>query len=680
MSNAVGRTVTLELLRHGPAHNQLLSPLTRYLALCGNHRAETVTVPFEHQQFLIRQRALRSKDLQTRDMQLQETAQTMGKLLGAVPGLIAEMSEAGPALTHLRLVLSASELALLPFEAADAPRGLPGAGQPLALQSEVPLCITREARRVGETCFSWPLRKPRILFAAAAPPGVGAVPMESHLLALRRVITPWVKYFDPQDKPQRQERIEEHLVLLPRASLRAIEERCRSGRFTHVHILAHGVPIREGADERFGLALHDAGDPSHADLVNGIRLATALRTHRDACDLARPAVVTLASCDSGAGGSVIGAGSSLAHALHVAGIPLVVASQYPLSFPGSVVLTEILYDGLLRGLDPRCVLSNLRRQLRTRVSETLDWASLVAYATLPDDLSRQLEEGRVLRAKASIEAAHDRIDSLIEKFRGIEESMFLRGESADPGSLSEDQRRLSHALDSALDLLDKGHQWLRGLSEESPDRDVLFSGLLASAEKRKAQVRFRMSSLPLFGAKEAEAFRRQSLLDMKRALHFYERVFQLDIGESWAVVQYLCLSAVLGHEDERFFDLWTLARTAAEIDVAHSDPRRVAWAYSSLCELFILAPVVGRSRGVPGAAQAKRRAQHYARELLKVTARDSPELKFDRYAAYRQFLRYPEWFKFMEDFDKAREVVTVANAVVGEIEKAVGEIEKASPD
>jgi len=36
------RTLTLELLRHGPAHNQLLSPLTPYLALCENHPAVTL--------------------------------------------------------------------------------------------------------------------------------------------------------------------------------------------------------------------------------------------------------------------------------------------------------------------------------------------------------------------------------------------------------------------------------------------------------------------------------------------------------------------------------------------------------------------------------------------------------------------------------------------------------------
>ena len=38
------RNVKLELLRSGPAHNQLLSPLTPYLALCGAEGPVTATV------------------------------------------------------------------------------------------------------------------------------------------------------------------------------------------------------------------------------------------------------------------------------------------------------------------------------------------------------------------------------------------------------------------------------------------------------------------------------------------------------------------------------------------------------------------------------------------------------------------------------------------------------------
>ena len=51
------RTIRLEILRHGPSHNQLLSPLTEYFALCENHPAVTVRLPFEHAEFLARLRA-----------------------------------------------------------------------------------------------------------------------------------------------------------------------------------------------------------------------------------------------------------------------------------------------------------------------------------------------------------------------------------------------------------------------------------------------------------------------------------------------------------------------------------------------------------------------------------------------------------------------------------------------
>src|SRR5215470_10046170 len=116
------RTITLELLRHGPVHNQLLSPLTPYLALCENHGAVTIHVPFEHNQFLHRLDALGYRqDDAARLFQLNDTAAELGDLLGLVPGLTAEANKqdaGGEPLTHLRLIISASELALLPFELA----------------------------------------------------------------------------------------------------------------------------------------------------------------------------------------------------------------------------------------------------------------------------------------------------------------------------------------------------------------------------------------------------------------------------------------------------------------------------------------------------------------------------------------------------------------------------------
>ncbi|HEY0557109.1 MAG TPA: CHAT domain-containing protein, partial [Thermoanaerobaculia bacterium] len=297
------RTITLELLRHGPAHNQLLSPLTPYLALCENHGAVTVHVPCEHNQFLFRLSALDYKaDEASRLFQLNDTARLMGELLATIPGLTAESNkddDTDEPLTHLRLILSASELALLPFELAFSPNGFPGTGQYLLLQPQTPICMTRETRRVADKSFRWPER-PRVLFVAASPPEVGTIPLESHLLALRRLVAPWIKYYDEADAEERRKRVEESFVFLPEASIEALEKACATDHFTHIHILAHGVKRPDGFDSRFFLAMHDARDPEKTDYISGSRLATAIRAAHlpDSEGLAQPAVVTLASCNS----------------------------------------------------------------------------------------------------------------------------------------------------------------------------------------------------------------------------------------------------------------------------------------------------------------------------------------------------------------------------------------------
>lgn len=55
-------TLKLELLRSGPSHNQLLSPLTAYIALCGSDGPVTIRIPLEHRQLLARISRLRYED------------------------------------------------------------------------------------------------------------------------------------------------------------------------------------------------------------------------------------------------------------------------------------------------------------------------------------------------------------------------------------------------------------------------------------------------------------------------------------------------------------------------------------------------------------------------------------------------------------------------------------------
>jgi hypothetical protein len=644
------RTITLELLRHGPSHNQLLSPLTQYLALCENHAAVTVHLPFEHNQFLHRLRALGYKlEDESRQFQLRDTAQVLGELLASIPGLTAELNrgDKGDAdqLAHLRLILSASELALLPFELALAPNGFPGAGQSLLLQSQMPLCLTREIRRVAEEVLEWPQR-PRILFAAAAPPGVGQVPVESHLLALRRVVDPWVGHYDESDTQARRRRVEEHLVFLPQATAREIEEQCASGRFTHVHLLAHGLELRENYDIRFGLALHSGRDrQGPADVLSGARLANILRAQQPAPDgLARPVVVSLASCNSGNVGSVAGAGASIAHALHEAGIPMVVAGQFPLSFAGSVRMVEVLYEGLLWGEDPRQLLNALRRRLHAEYPRTHDWASLTAYASLPPEFDRQLSSVQIERVMRSINVALNLADEATKRFSARIQSQ--RTTTATPQPTEQENEDL---LEHARARIDSAKQRLEALLRRSVGRRARICGLLASTEKRQAEMFYSATRISRMAQEQRARDREQSLLGMERARQYYWRTFLADRSSSWGVVQYLSLTLILGRAGcatrpeapgQEAEALWSLARVLSLHDLHGDNPKATIWALGNLIELHVLCLLMPPGGERPQADEAKRLAVAYAHDLAAAAQQQA----FETYSTRRQMLRYIEWF------------------------------------
>jgi hypothetical protein len=658
------RTITLELLRHGRASNQLLSSLTQYLALCGNHPATTTHMPFEHRQLLIRLRSLAYKDsLRTREMQLQDTADTMADLLGGLPGLISELAERPRdqiALTHLRLILSASELALLPFELANAPVGFPGAGQSLALQSQVPLCITREVRRVSLHRLDWPT-KPKILFIAARPPQVGMIPLEAHLLALRRVVDPWVRHAD--DPAEQRKNLEEHLVFLPRASADEIHAACVQGGFSYIHILAHGVQDREREDGPFGLALHHSRNPNEKHIVDGPTLAAMLRVRTDEDRFVRPTVVSIASCDSGNVGSVVGAGSSIAHALHEDGIPLVIGAQFPLSFAASVILTEVLYGGLLKGSDPRLLLNDLRQQLKSRVPGTHDWASLVAYASL-SGLEPQLGEIRLKRAQERTDAALAQADDLARRVE----------ERANPQESDEEVRKSLDLLDKSLDRVKEGRRHLRDIlgdpySDNAQQRCQIY-GLLASTEKREAEILFQLRWIR-YGAAGIQAYPVESRDALRRARFLYDRAFLEDRSSAWPVVQYLSLTAILDGvrpENQRDFrGRWTLARVLSEEDQFSEDRRQAVWAHGNLIELYLLSLLLKPSGDVPNPEEAVDTAKEHARRLVRSAGRSS----FEFFSTWRQIVRYQEWFnRLIAIHTPSDPLVNAAETIRDELESA----------
>jgi CHAT domain len=659
------RTVTLELLRHGPPHNQLLSPLTQYLALCGNHSAVTVHLPFEHSQMLMRLNALRYRDSpETWRLQLQDTAKALADVLSEIPGLIADLSDASgsaPKLTHLRLILSASELALVPFELAGAPAGFPGAGQPLLLQAHAPLCITREVRRVGGPPFKWPTQ-PNILFAAAAPPGLPPVPLEAHLLALRSAVDPWIQK-DVSGRLKRSE-LEKNLVILPQASVDSIHAACRHTDFTHVHILAHGgrLPDRE---EYYGLVLHKDGAVDEQDVVEGLRLAKVLRTYREGGSnvLQCPAVTTIAACEGANQGSVVGIGASIAHAIHEAGVPLVVASQFPLSYPASVILTEVLYRGLLWGQDPRTLLNDLRWQLKMKLPGTHDWASIVAYSSVPGDFSDQLLSTRVDQAYYQFQNAVLHLERLTNPIVEAKSASRTRNTASPKASEPSARERITKR---ALRVIRMARQQIAQLLGDIPPENTevrarVYS-YLALAYKWQARAHF---SYP-YRASTSESNRAKVEDYLRKARRYYRSSFQTCASEIYPIVQELSLAAVLDGSDvcqeEWWQEKWATARTLGEAAVRRpslntEDRLEAISTREDLIELYLLSQLSSDDEESPCLLNL---AYDHARWFVDQT-NDFPT---PRENAIRQFTHYTDWFnKFNPSLsvldDPAREIIDI---------------------
>lgn len=639
--------VKLELLRPGPAHNQLLSPLTPYIALCGADGPVTVRMPFEHRQLLMRLRRLRypvgkdpAKDDQ-RQSEVRDVGEAIGGVLGQIPALLAELgnacSEKGK-LIHLRLALSAFELGMIPFEAAVAPDGFPGSGSPLFLQMRVPITLTREIRRGRPLPVEWN-RKPRILFAFAAPDGL-YVPAQAHLQALREAIEPWVNIKD--NDIDRLPEVKKLLTVLPNASLEKIRQECASNEYTHVHILAHGAPFKNAGEDRYGVALCSDMDQS-ADVVDGERLAIALTT-RDPSGTARfrPTVVTLATCDSGNIETVITPGGSIAHELNAAGIPWVLASQFPLWMKASAIAAEVLYRGMLNGDDPRWVLYELRQRLRTDSPGTHDWASIVAYASVPWDFERQVSAFRDEQARRKFNVKFDRIDELVGANKDNDD---FAKQSLDSSHLSE----LKSLCDSIRADLKKWREEpeVAVSSREAAER----LGVSAASEKR--------IGIAYFMAKE-ETLCRQAY---EASRDFYRKALEIEPSNHWVITQYLSIAAILSLADKtaapeelakEYGWTWAAARQIAEWHYGKSTGEERVWTLGTLAELALLGSIYKLPADFDS-KQVKTEIKRCCKELRELLGPKA----FPVFSTQRQFRRYlthwgrPEWNDLAKEALKA---------------------------
>ena len=644
MNNAIQiRTVTVELLRAGPAHNQLLSPLTQYLGICGDSVAGIVTLPYEHGTFLRRMKNMRydvSSDETEREKErlavLRDIGVDMAKIMDAIPtlpGALGFRNGGNETLVHLRLTLTASELALLPFELSKVPVGPNIADENwLVLQTGVPICITRRSRNVPSEGNLWPAH-PRILFVAANP-DPSNIPFKEHRDELVKAVKPFLYPDEFAGKAgeetgrlsldDRREQFGDLLTILKDASFDEVAVECANHPYTHIHILAHGSE-NTNAGATYGLFLRKSAGGN--EVVSGERLAYAFsRIVGD--NIHRPTVVTLATCDSGNVGSVLDTGASLAHALHLAGIPLVVASQFPLSKNGSVAVVGTLYEGLLWGKNPWILLHRIRSDLHAHfAANTHDWASLVVYEALPGNLDAQLEGARYHQGKLANKVALAHVE---------------RATPIPTGDVM--------PKPDGLEIHNRLAQTVRGTFDKLP-MDGKFNaeclGLRASSHKQLAQAKYYWTIAMRLGSMEYHDCLLQHYDDLEQARIDYQQAakgFLVNYdGEPqqhiatlhWVLVQTLSLTAVLGKPIPDGW--WETAKLSAEAYLDHSSMEERAWAHGSLAELWLLRLANDTSNMQADAAQ---RAKGHVAELAKLF----PGNPFLIESTRRQFGRYVDWW------------------------------------
>jgi hypothetical protein len=615
------RTIKLEILRSGPDHNQLLSPLTPYLALCGADGPVTLTLPFEQRQLLSRLERLRYYIRNTvvapeqREAELREMGELIGKILGLIPALLAELGSVQPdrgQLVHLRLSLAAFELGFVPFETAIAPEGFPASGSPLLLQSNIPITMTREVRHGRPLPVAWD-RRPRILFAFASPQGLASVPSQNHLIALRRAIDPWVAI--REETADKLKAVKDILTVLPDATLDQIRQTCSDTEYTHVHILAHGAPYEYAGERRYGLALCSSADPAETDVVDGERLAIALTSNRaTTCNGSpRPTVLSLATCDSGNIGSVLTPGGSIAHELHAAGIPWIFASQFPLWMRASTLFTEVLYKRLLLGADPRCVLHELRQRLRISFPETHDWASIVSYASVPWDFENQVMAFRDRQTRSRIETQFARIDDILLVWKDAPEKKNL---------FEEEIKNLCSTIRQDL------KEWREHPTfSDNPQAVSDRRGIGAASEKRIGMA---------YAQLQDETKSRQAY---QNACDLYLESFKTNTANHWALTQYLSIHAVIKKSQGAGFpdnlgQLWNTARQICRFQLTGAEGLERAWLHASSAELELLGAVYNPE--TYHAKDAEEEIVRCCKEIVMICNGDS----FPVQSTIRQFRRY----------------------------------------
>ena len=258
-----------------------------------------------------------------------------------------------------------------------------------------------------------------------------------------------------------------------------------------------------------------------------------------------------------------GPGGSIAHELHMRPeFPSWSLRSFRLTMRGSVIMTEALYGGLLRGDDPRWVLHDVRQRLSGSDERIHDWASLVVYASFSPGIEDNVQSLRYFSARqAMFGASKENPDLSLADIR-----------SRTSASTSSERLRIAHPSAPSAGA---GKSSMRWETFAMLKRDAHHFFLLAQ-----------QAPLP----RERPDGLRNSLSILKEARDAYRSGARtpfegrgIDSTLDWLIAQWLTLDFVLGEQIDpaAFFMAYHLAR----VDVAKKVGETQEWAFGSLLDL-----------------------------------------------------------------------------------------------
>lgn len=625
----------------GKSQSGLLDVENKYWVTYGTKAApRRCPPPLDHASFLDLLQQLHYKSGSSPESAIQELKGYATEFLG----LNQEMLQCDDEILQIDLVTEISELWPIPFEAVSDDRR-----EPLLLNPERKIVLTR--RRRGESTYprsTWDPH-PRILFAWANPSWAAEeqVPHVAHLEALQEALKPWSESLD--DHPDAKPGLNAYLKVIDKASEEKIAQECAKAQekgkpFGYIHILAHGKTIEDRRGHHrncIGVCLESASKQptSPESLCQAFHAGSAL-----------PSVVTLAVCGGADNTNPIVPSRSIAQELHCNGVPVVLASQLPLTFAGSTELTRSLYPGMLEGEDIRETLFRVRFQLSDKVKDSHDWLSLCTYVRLPEDYDEVRAKRRIATTLGRLKTAQNWTDYIVNQ---------------------KDSKQIE-ILDQHMQTVAKRLEICIAALAEELEQDVVKSdqslllealGLMGSARKRQAELSFHRNP------ENAEAIRAALIASRD----WYRRANRRSLSNHWTGVQALSMQAVLdGSIDHRWWE-GTIFAAEGEYEDNELNIETRIWACGSLAELHLL---TGCADEEP--EPALELALKYLQDIKRAVLEDETCDSFLLESTIRQFNRYINWWTKANGYFPNREsdLASEASWLLSELDVSLDDLMK----